>query len=300
MDVTRLVGECIVSHLPRKLKSIDLASAGFYESRYLCYLGGDYGYIRVSVERIPLDIIKTLRLVHPTFTALLDIFDLYADHQVDLFRDQYSAIMLGNHVFDTRWCAFPQTHDSPIYKNYIQHRLTHRRLTSRMYEFCKWSCFCASNGCEYCELLHSEAKDHNLRMWQSRPQNQRRFAGDEMWDEIHARENRATHDISMWIPSNWFMPQIEQKISRVIRVTPHLNITSLVHTPEGDRVGMTKTIAYEQVHHFNEMLKKYQAKETQGLVVRNDIPTSVKTRKLTNADLGVPSKREQKRERKRR
>lgn len=192
MDVARLVAECIIGHLPRDIHYIDIKTAGLYNSRDLTYSSDAYGNILASITCIPLDVIKALRLVHPTFAALFDVYDLYLNRQVDLFRTQYSAIMLGNHVFDMRWCAFPADSNNNIYRKWrvheVYHNTTHGYLAS-MVTYGRTKLYC-----DYCVLVRQELMD-SLR----RPLAPRKFAGDEMWDVIRLRERRqkypgARHD----------------------------------------------------------------------------------------------------------
>ncbi len=145
MDVNYLVATHIASHLPRELRYVDPKTAKFYDSRHLVYSMGIY----VWVKRIPLDIIKTLRLVHSTFANMYDIFDLYHKRHVYLFRTQYSAIMLRNHVFDMRWVAFPVDQSSQIYADWKAHDSIH--LVCLYHR--------SPTRCSYCDVEYQELID---------------------------------------------------------------------------------------------------------------------------------------------
>ncbi len=275
MDVNYLVVKCIANHLPRKIRYIYTNEPLFYESRRLTYTRDTRGRVVAVVKLIPLDIIKTLRLTHSSFAGIFDVFALCRKGHVDLFRSQYSAIMLRNHVFDMRWAAFPADTDSSIYDEWKSHVITHRVMLTYQRR---------PTVCRYCD----EEYQHYLDKWRARTKLQASYAPIStgidykdwyfrklteyspfnMFQNISKRRitidlGSVSHLIPSNIPTPYYNPiKLQQVTSRAVRTSPHIQI------PDGERVGMTK-----------------------GLTSGID-----RARRATAADLGIPTRRQAKRD----
>ncbi len=296
MDVNYLVAKCIVSHLPRERRYIDVKTAPFYDSNILAYSTDILGDILVSVERIPLDIIKILRLLHSAFTELFDIFDLCRKRHVDLFREQYSAIMLGNHEFDMRWAVFPASRDGTIYDEWMSHQCSHPMSPWKR----------RPTVCRYCDVEYQNYLDESRAT--PKPQIVYRSISSAYDDRdsyfqlsyppSDVFQNISKYDIVMdlklasrlisWngpierdIQTTYYNPT-PQATSRAVRMSSH--VPHYIETPEGERVGMTKSlavgIAYESI-------------------VQNTVQNTVQ-RRATAADLGFPTRRQAKRDKRKR
>lgn len=265
MDLNYVVAERIAFHLPRELRYVETINARHHDSKYHTYT---YVDVYVNGKRAPLDTVKTLRLVHSAFADLFNIVDLCRKQHVYLFREQYSAIMLGNHVFDMRWTAFPADRDSKVYAEYSEHADTHSGHTiTHLFRLPK-------DDCVYCDVEHQRT----IELWR-RQEPPRKFAGDHMWDIINAR--------------NLGYPSVKQHVNYAafsLLKAAH-DYRSILAIPraisQGTRINLNRDInerIESELHSVDTIQQEYSVQQTYTI-----------RRRATAADLGIQTRRQSKR-----